>query len=77
MTKKILEQGRKNSISAAGIYAPNAASTARNDLSHLICFNSDKKGQDIKEQKQLRRLVTVLATSALMKLTWTVLQRLP
>ena len=56
---------------------PNVVSMACKDLNHLICFNSDKKGQAKEEQKYLRRLVIVLKTSALIRLTWTVPQRLP
>ena len=29
---------------AAGVYAPNVASMARKNLSHLTCFNCDQKG---------------------------------
>ena len=60
--------------------APNIVSTARKDLSHLTCFNSDKKGHyatkcpELEEQRHLRKLVTVLVTSALKRLTWTLPQ---
>ena len=62
---------------ASSWWAPNAASTACKDLSHLTYFNNDKKDQANKEQKYLKRLMTVVATSALMRLTWTVPRRLP
>ena len=58
--------------------ARNIASTTRKNLSHLTCFNSDKKvyytivSRAKEEQRHLRRLVTVLVTSALKRLTWTV-----
>ena len=60
----------------ANVNAPNVASTARKDLNHITCFNSDKKGHykvsRAKEgQRHLRRLVTVLGTSALTRLMWT------
>ena len=45
--------------------APNVVSTACKDLTHLNCFNSDKRGQAMEEQRHLRRLVTVLTTSTL------------
>ena len=38
------ERAWKNSIPAVSIYASNVASTAHKDLSHLTCFNSDRKG---------------------------------
>ena len=38
------EKTRKDSTPAVGIHVPNVASTARKDLNHLTCFNSDKKG---------------------------------
>ena len=38
------EKTRKDSTPAVGVHAPNVASTACKDLSHLTCFNSDKKG---------------------------------
>ena len=37
------EQAWKGFTPAIGIHAPNVTSTARKDLSHLTCFNSDKK----------------------------------
>ena len=49
---------------------------ARKDLGYLTCYNSDKKGQIKEEQRHLRRLVTVLETSALIRLMWTVPRRL-
>ena len=55
--------------------ARNVASTAGKDLSCLTCFNSDKEvsyttvSQAKEEQRYLRRLVTVLVTSALKRLT--------
>ena len=45
----------------ANVNAPNVASTARKDLSHLTCFNSDKVSRAKEGQRHLRRLVTVLA----------------
>ena len=72
------ERAWKDSTPAAGVHASKVASTARKDLSHFTCFNSDKKGHyatkcpEPEEQRHLRRLVTVLVTSALKRLTWTV-----
>ena len=37
------EQARKDSTPDAGVHAPNVASTARKDLSHITCFNCNKK----------------------------------
>ena len=37
------EQARKDSTSDAGVYAPNVTSTACKDLSHITCFNCNKK----------------------------------
>ena len=72
------EQARKDSTLAAGVYASKVVSTARKDLSHFTCFNSDKKSfyvtkcPESEEQRHLRKLVTVLVTSTLKRLTWTV-----
>ena len=72
------EQVRKDSTPAAGVHASKVASIARKDLSHFTCFNSDKKDHyatncpEPEEQRHLRKLVTVLVTSALKRLTWTV-----
>ena len=35
---------QKDSFPVIGVYISNIASTACKDLSHLTCFNSDKKG---------------------------------
>ena len=56
-----------------GVHAPNVASTPCKDLSHLTCFNSDKKGHYVRkypetrkdrdtseDQRHLKRLVTSL-----------------
>ena len=60
----------------------NVASMAGKDLSYLTCFNSDKKvsyttvSRAKEEQRHLRKLVTVLVTSALKRLTWTMLPQI-
>ena len=50
---------------------PNVISTTCKDLSHVTCFNCEKKGSLCDEvfraqKERLRRLVTVLTTSTLM-----------
>ena len=64
---------QKNSSLTASIHASNVASIAYKDLNFLTYFNSDKRSQHkvswAKEKQQHRRLVIVLTTSVLMKLT--------
>ena len=41
--KEVLRGAQKDSTPAAGIYAPNVTSMARKNLSHITCFNYNKK----------------------------------
>ena len=56
-----------DSTSTTNVNAFNVSSTICKDLSHITCFNYDKKGHyTIKCFEQEKRLVTVLTTSTLM-----------
>ena len=55
------KRAQKDSTPAAGVYAFKIANTARKNLSHFTCFNSDKKDRYVtkypkpKDQKHLTK----------------------
>ena len=49
------KQARKDSTSDAGVHTSNVTSMARKDLSHITCFNCNKKGHYATKCSELRK----------------------